>query len=133
MTEETMKKANNHGGAREGAGRKKSLPDGAKPSTFILTEYEKAAVKDYIVSMHREAAGKPKISINMEETLFKLAFQMLKPSAAKDVNAKVSSFAARGRFIYRCLDLDYTRSKRHTFSMWLVIGNMSTGCTTMVL
>ena len=92
MTEETMKKANTHGGAREGAGRKKSLPDGEKPSTFILTEYEKAAVKDYIVSMRREAAGKPKISINMEETLFKLAFQMLKPSAAKDVTAKVSSF-----------------------------------------
>ena len=82
MTEETMKKTNTHGGAREGAGRKKSLPDGAKPSTFILTEYEKAAVKDYIVSMRREAAGKPKISINMEETLFKLAFQMLKPIAA---------------------------------------------------
>ena len=92
MTEETMKKTNTHGGAREGAGRKKSLPDGAKPSTFILTEYEKAAVKDYIVSMRREAANKPKISINMEETLFKLAFQMLKPSAAKDVTAKVSSF-----------------------------------------
>ena len=70
----------------------KSLPEGAKPSTFILIEYKKAAVKDYIVSMRREAAGKPKISINMEETLFKLAFQMLKPSAAKDVTAKVSSF-----------------------------------------
>ena len=28
MTEETVKKANTHGGAREGAGRKKSLPDG---------------------------------------------------------------------------------------------------------
>ena len=50
--------------------------------------------------MRREAAGKPKISINMEETLFKLAFQMLKPSAAKDVTAKVSSFAARGRLVF---------------------------------
>ena len=59
---------------------------------FFLIEYKKAAVKDYIVSMRREAASKPKISINMEETLFKLAFQMLKPSAAKDVTAKVSSF-----------------------------------------
>ena len=55
------------------------------------------------------------------------------PQRSEDVTLKVSSFAARGRFIYRCLDLDYTRSKRHTFSMWLVIGNMSTGCTTMVL
>ena len=82
MTEETMKKANTHGGAREGAGRKKSLPDGAKPSTFILTEDEKLAVKDYIVSMRREAAGKPRVSINIEEELFKLAFQMLKPVAA---------------------------------------------------
>ena len=82
MTEETVKKANTHGGAREGAGRKKSLPDGAKPSTFILTEDEKLAVKDYIISMRREAAGKPKVSINLEEELFKLAFLMLKPVAA---------------------------------------------------
>ena len=82
MTEETVKKANTHGGAREGAGRKKSLPDGAKPSTFILTEDEKLAVKDYIISMRREAAGKPRVSINIEEELFKLAFQMLKPVAA---------------------------------------------------
>ena len=50
--------------------------------------------------MRREAAGKPKISINMEETLFKLAFQMLKPSAAKDVTAKVSSSAALGRLVF---------------------------------
>ena len=91
MTEETMKKANNHGGAREGAGRKK-LTRRRQTIPFFLIEYKKAAVKDYIVSMRREAAGKPKISINMEETLFKLAFQMLKPSAAKDVTAKVSSF-----------------------------------------
>ena len=82
MTEETVKKANTHGGAREGAGRKKSLPDGAKPSTFILTEDEKLAVKDYIISMRREAAGKTIVSINLEEELFKLAFQMLKPVAA---------------------------------------------------
>ena len=82
MTEETMKRTNTHGGARDGAGRKKSLPDGAKPSTFILTEDEKLAVKDYIVSMRREASGKPKVSINLEEELFKLAFQMLKPVAA---------------------------------------------------
>lgn len=77
-----MKKINTHGGAREGAGRKKILPDGAKPSTFILTEDEKLAVKDYIVSMRKEAAGKPRVSINIEEELFKLAFQMLKPVAA---------------------------------------------------
>ena len=82
MTEETMKKANTHGGAREGAGRKKSLPDGAHPSTCIRTAGEKLAVKDYIVSMRREASGKPKVSINLEEELFKLAFQMLKPVAA---------------------------------------------------
>ena len=82
MTEEIMQKINTHGGAREGAGRKKILPDGAKPSTFILTEDEKLAVKDYIVSMRREAAGKPRVSINIEEELFKLAFHMLKPVAA---------------------------------------------------
>ena len=37
-----------HGGRREGAGRKKTLPEGAKPTSFHLTEAERIAVKEYI-------------------------------------------------------------------------------------
>ena len=36
------------GGRREGAGRKRTLPEGAKPTSFQLTEAERIAVKEYI-------------------------------------------------------------------------------------
>ena len=40
MTEETMKKANTHGGAREGAGRKKAFPteQNHPPSSSLKTK-----------------------------------------------------------------------------------------------
>ena len=40
---EINEKTTKRGGIREGAGRKKSLPEGAKPSSFILTDAEKTA------------------------------------------------------------------------------------------
>lgn len=36
------------GGRREGAGRKRTLPEDAKPTSFKLTDEEKIAVKEYI-------------------------------------------------------------------------------------
>lgn len=36
------------GGRREGAGRKRTAPLGAKQTSFMLTDNEKLAVKEYI-------------------------------------------------------------------------------------
>ena len=75
------------GGLREGSGRKKSLPDGAKPTTFKLTENERLAVKKFIVSMRNEAAGKPVINIDWEATTFEMVIKMLKPFAYAMIQA----------------------------------------------
>lgn len=69
------------GGVRDGAGRKKSLPDGAKITSFKLTEDERLAVKKYIASMRDEAAGKPAINIDWENAAFEMVVKMLKPFA----------------------------------------------------
>lgn len=44
-----------HGGYREGAGRKASLPVGAKFRGIILTDKEFQEVKKFVASMRKEA------------------------------------------------------------------------------
>lgn len=48
---EMKEKTTQLGGAREGAGRKKELPEDAKVTSFKLTEAERRAVKKFIVEM----------------------------------------------------------------------------------
>ena len=84
---EINEKTTKRGGIREGAGRKKSLPEGAKPSSFILTDAEKTAVKKYIVSMRNEAKGKPIVSIDWEKTTFEMVIKMLRPFALTMIRA----------------------------------------------
>ena len=81
MNEKVMEKIDTRGGLREGSGRKKSLPDGAKPTSFKLTDGERLAVKEYITAMRDEAAGKPIIKIDWERTTFEMVVKMLKPFA----------------------------------------------------
>ena len=45
MTEETMKKANNHGGARESAGRKKAYPKAPNHPTLSSLNTKKPQLK----------------------------------------------------------------------------------------
>ena len=47
-----------HGGFREGAGRKKSLPEGCKVRTFALTEEERLAVKEFVANMRSNKRAK---------------------------------------------------------------------------
>ncbi len=84
---QSNEKVSTRGGLREGSGRKKSLPDGAKPTTFKLTENERLAVKKFIVSMRNEAAGKPVINIDWEATTFEMVIKMLKPFAYAMIQA----------------------------------------------
>ena len=88
MNEKVMEKIDTRGGLREGSGRKKSLPDGAKPTSFKLTDGERLAVKEYITAMRDEAAGKPIIKIDWEKTTFEMVVKMLKPFAYAMICAK---------------------------------------------
>lgn len=84
---EIDEKTTKRGGIREGAGRKKSLPEGAKPASFNLTDAEKTAVKKYIVSMRQKADGKPVVAIDWEKTTFEMVIKMLKPFALAMIRA----------------------------------------------
>ena len=87
INKEIEAKTTKRGGIREGAGRKKSLPEGAKPASFILTDAEKSAVKKYIVNMRQEAKGKPMVTIDWEKTTFEMVIKMLRPFALTMIRA----------------------------------------------
>ncbi len=53
--DKTTEKTVQRGGAREGAGRKRTLPEGSKPTTFVLTQEERLVVRQFIVNMRRDA------------------------------------------------------------------------------
>ena len=61
---ENVKNSIKAGGAREGAGRKKELPEGARVTSFKLTETERIAVKNFIA----ELRGGKKSQAEMLET-----------------------------------------------------------------
>ena len=64
-----VKKEDGRGGAREGSGRKKGAPDGAKQTSFVLSDEERKIVKEYIENMRRERSGKAVRNSVKEETL----------------------------------------------------------------
>ena len=55
---ENEKNITTKGGAREGAGRKRELPEGTKPTYFAITEEEKLAVKKLIREMRNKGDKK---------------------------------------------------------------------------
>ena len=64
-----VKKEDGRGGARAGSGRKKGAPDGAKQTSFVLSDEERKIVKEYIDNMRRERSGKTVRNSAKEETL----------------------------------------------------------------
>lgn len=42
-----------HGGYRPGSGRKKELPEGAKPYSFKLTKEEQVKVREFIKQLRK--------------------------------------------------------------------------------
>lgn len=64
-----VKKEDGRGGARAGSGRKKAAPDGAKQTSFVLSDEERKVVKEYIDNMRRERSGKAVRNSAKEETL----------------------------------------------------------------
>ena len=64
-----VKKEDGRGGAREGSGRRKGAPDGAKQTSFVLSDEEREIVKEYIDNMRRERSGKAVRNLAKEEAL----------------------------------------------------------------
>lgn len=64
-----VKKEDGRGGAWAGFGRKKGAPDGAKQTSFVLSDEERKIVKEYIDNMRRERSGKAVRNSVKEETL----------------------------------------------------------------
>lgn len=77
-----------HGGKREGAGRKKTVSEGAKAHSFALTDEETKAVKRLVSSMRRgeKVQVVPQNSAVQQqgmdiEQVVSLGYQVLKPIA----------------------------------------------------
>ena len=77
-----------HGGKREGAGRKKTVSEGAKVHSFALTDEETKAVKRLVSSMRRgeKVQVVPQNSAVQQqgmdiEHVVSLGYQVLKPIA----------------------------------------------------
>ena len=77
-----------HGGKREGAGRKKTVSEGAKVHSFALTDEETKAVKRLVSSMRRgeKVQVVPQNSAVQQqgmdiEQVVRLGYQVLKPIA----------------------------------------------------
>ncbi|MDY4921105.1 MAG: hypothetical protein SO119_08570 [Phascolarctobacterium sp.] len=101
-TEQTTQKISKRGGAREGAGRKKTLPEGTRTTSFILTEEERLAVKKYVAKMRQE--GMPQKSakvpdINWERTIFEAGIKMLKPIAFAIIEEDNGKFKRAENFL----------------------------------
>lgn len=67
--DKTNEKTVQRGGARVGAGRKRTLPEGSKVTTFALTEEERLAVKQFIVNMRRDAEIKRTARVDVRRLL----------------------------------------------------------------
>ena len=58
---ENVKNSIKAGGAREGAGRKRELPEGARVTSFKLTDTERIAVKNFIAELRGGETSKAKM------------------------------------------------------------------------
>lgn len=81
--------AKQHGGKREGAGRKKTVSEGAKAHSFALTDEETKAVKHLVSSMRRGEKVQvvpQNIVVQQQgmdiEQVVRLGYQVLKPIAS---------------------------------------------------
>ena len=77
---ENAEKNTRLGGFREGAGRKKELPDGAKVTSFKLTDTERIAVKKFIAELRGGDNSKMK-EAEKEKIAFEIMERATKPLA----------------------------------------------------
>lgn len=85
MEEKILKQ---RGGRREGAGRKKSLPEGTRMRTIALTDAEMDSVRKHIIALRKgekrkqEQTGKPVFTTDeMQDAAFGIAAKTIKAVA----------------------------------------------------
>ena len=86
-TEKTIK-----GGFREGAGRKKELPEGAKATYFNITEEERKACKKLIAEMREKNVAK----ISKENQAFEILVNASRP-VAQALYEIIKLYGGRGK------------------------------------
>lgn len=86
-TEKTIK-----GGFREGAGRKKELPEGAKATYFNITEEERKACKKLIAEMREKNVAK----ISKENQAFEILVDASRP-VAQALYEIIKLYGGRGK------------------------------------
>lgn len=80
------------GGFREGAGRKKELPEGAKATYFNITEEERKACKKLIAEMREKNVAE----ISKEDQAFKFIVDASKP-VAQALYEIIKLYGGRGK------------------------------------
>lgn len=89
-------KTTTQGGAREGAGRKRTLPEGTKPVYFALTEDEKKAVKRFIVEMRHGGAKQMSKREELEHKEYEIIMEVAKPMR-KALRQIIDLYGGRGK------------------------------------
>ncbi len=92
MIDNTIEKKTTRGGVRAGAGRKKTLPEGARAATFMLSDDERLAVKKFIVEMRKNGQAE----LNKDHEAQKLMDEALKP-LAETLHEIIKLYGGRGK------------------------------------
>lgn len=89
-------KTTTQGGAREGAGRKRTLPNGTKPVYFALTENEKEAVRKFIVEMRNGGVKRMSRKEELEHKEYEIIMEVAKPMR-KALRGIIDLYGGRGK------------------------------------
>ncbi len=92
MIDNTIEKKTTRGGVRVGAGRKKTLPEGARAATFMLSDDERLAVKKFIVEMRKNGQAE----LNKDHEAQKLMDEAVKP-LAETLHEIIKLYGGRGK------------------------------------
>ncbi|WP_418532590.1 hypothetical protein [Phascolarctobacterium succinatutens] len=94
---DTIKNSNKAGGAREGAGRKRELPEGARVTSFKLTDTERIAVKNFIAELRGGEKSKAKmLEAEREQQTDAIIEATVKPFA-EELYKVINLYGGRGK------------------------------------
>lgn len=94
---ENVKNSIKAGGAREGAGRKRELPEGARVTSFKLTDTERIAVKNFIAELRGGEKAKAKmLEAEREQQTDAIIEATVKPFA-EELYKVINLYGGRGK------------------------------------
>lgn len=116
MIDNAIDKKTTRGGVRAGAGRKKTLPEGARAATFMLSDDERIAVKKFIVEIRKN--GQEELDKDREAQ--KLMDEAVKP-LAETLHEIIKLYGGRGKGFRKAEEMSKTISIiafKDSVSMW---------------